>query len=45
MLCAYGGWGYGHIFEHVVPMLRDHGVHEAAIDTIIAANPARVLGV
>jgi phosphotriesterase-related protein len=44
MLCAYGGWGYGHIFEHVVPMLRDHGVHEEAIDTIIAANPARVLG-
>jgi phosphotriesterase-related protein len=45
MLCAYGGWGYGHIFEHVVPMLRDHGIDQQVIDTIVVENPARVLAI
>ena len=25
-MVKYGGWGYGHIIEHIVPRLRDRGV-------------------
>ena len=45
MLHAYGGWGYEHILEHVVPMLRSHGVPPQAIDTILVDNPRRLLDV
>jgi phosphotriesterase-related protein len=41
----FGGIGYGYLLERFVPMLRDAGVTQAQIDTIMVANPARVLAV
>jgi phosphotriesterase-related protein len=43
MLCAYGGWGYGHILEHIVPLLRQRGVDNAMIERLVVGNPASVL--
>jgi phosphotriesterase-related protein len=42
-LRAYGGWGYAHILNHIVPMLLDAGVPRAAIMRILKDNPARAL--
>ena len=44
-LLAYGGWGYAHVLEHVIPLFRDAGWGEAEVETLMVANPARVLGV
>jgi phosphotriesterase-related protein len=43
MLSHYGGWGYGHILRHVVPMLRAEGADERAIQTLLQDNPRRLL--
>lgn len=42
-LTRYGGHGYQHILENVVPFMRKKGFAEADIETILVANPARVL--
>jgi phosphotriesterase-related protein len=42
-LRAYGGWGYAHILNHIVPMLLDIGVPRAAVNRILNDNPARAL--
>lgn len=42
-LMAYGGWGYAHTLSHVVPLFRNAGWGDAEVDTLLAANPARVL--
>lgn len=42
-LVKYGGWGYGHIVEHIIPRLRDRGVTEDQIEAIYTGNPAAVL--
>jgi phosphotriesterase-related protein len=39
----YGGWGYGHVFTRVVPLLRERGVSEDDIEAITVGTPARVL--
>jgi len=39
----YGGFGYGHILENVVPRLRRRGVERDVIDRILVDNPRRVL--
>lgn len=44
MLCHYGGWGYGHILENVVPMFRAEGVDSTAINLLLKDNPRRLLG-
>jgi phosphotriesterase-related protein len=44
-LRQWGGWGYAHVLEHVVPILRDLGTDEAALDAMLVANPARLLSV
>ncbi len=44
-LRRWGGWGYAHLLEHVVPVLRDLGTDDAAIATMLVANPARLLAV
>lgn len=44
-LLAYGGWGYAHVLEHVVPLLRELGVGEAELDRILVGNPRRLLTV
>jgi phosphotriesterase-related protein len=42
-LRTYGGWGYAHILNHIVPMLLDAGIPRAAIMGILKENPARAL--
>ena len=42
-LARYGGHGFGHIYENVVPMMRRRGFSETEIDTILVQNPKRLL--
>jgi len=42
-LRAYGGHGYGHIFEHVLPLMRERGFAEAEIRAIMVETPRRLL--
>jgi len=44
MLRHYGGRGYGHILEDVVPMLLAEGVDSCAVDLLVKDNPRRLLG-
>ena len=39
----YGGHGYAHILENIVPRMREKGFSADEIDSIIVGNPARVL--
>ena len=43
-LHAYGGLGYDHLLTNVVPRLRQRGLSEAAVNTLIIDNPAQILG-
>jgi phosphotriesterase-related protein len=42
-LTRFGGHGYGHIFENVLPLMRARHFTEAEIDAIMVANPRRLL--
>lgn len=42
-LKKYGGWGYSHILENIVPRLKFYGVTEKQIKTMIIDNPKRIL--
>jgi phosphotriesterase-related protein len=42
-LCAYGGYGYGHIMRHIVPSLARRGVPADTIDRLMTDNPRRLL--
>jgi len=42
-LTKFGGHGYGHIFENVVPMMRRRGFSADEIDAILVGNPRRLL--
>ena len=42
-LTAFGGYGYAHILEHIVPRLRAQGLSAGDIDGMTVANPARFL--
>lgn len=42
-LRRWGGWGYAHLLEHVVPLLREAGVGQAALRTMLVEAPARLL--
>ena len=42
-LVKYGGFGYAHILENVVPMMKRKGMTQDQIDAILVHNPARVL--
>ena len=42
-LVRYGGHGYGHILENIVPKMRRKGFSEDTIRAITVDNPARVL--
>lgn len=44
-LRKFGGPGYSHILENIVPMLKAIGVDGATIDRILIDNPARALAV
>ncbi|NQT58183.1 MAG: hypothetical protein HQ557_04285 [Bacteroidetes bacterium] len=45
LIHRYGGWGYDHILAHIIPMMREVGVKEKDIETIVYRNPVRLLGV
>lgn len=42
-LVTYGGHGYGHIFENVVPIMVRHGFSEHEISAILIDTPRRLL--
>ena len=42
-LSRWGGHGYGHIFDNVVPLMRERGFTEAEVDAIVVGNPRRLL--
>ncbi|WP_033291734.1 phosphotriesterase family protein [Amycolatopsis jejuensis] len=42
-LTAYGGNGYGFLFTHFLPRLRDRGLTEDDLRTLTVENPARAL--
>jgi phosphotriesterase-related protein len=42
-LKPYGGEGYNHILEHVVPVMRRRGFSQQDIDQVLIHNPRRVL--
>jgi phosphotriesterase-related protein len=37
-------WHYGHLFDDVLPALRERGVAEGQIETMLVANPRRYFG-
>ena len=43
MLIKYGGCGYGHVVENIIPMLMDCGLTEREIDIIYRENPVNFL--
>lgn len=43
LLVRYGGWGYGHILEHIRPMLSRYGLTQDEIRTLLEQNPIRLL--
>ncbi|MDF1720727.1 MAG: hypothetical protein P1U65_08635 [Minwuia sp.] len=42
-LSQFGGHGYGHIFQNVVPIMRRRDFTEAEINRIIVETPRRLL--
>jgi phosphotriesterase-related protein len=42
-LQRWGGHGYRHLFENVVPMMRRRGFTEDEIDTLLVRTPRRLL--
>jgi phosphotriesterase-related protein len=44
-LVAYGGWGYAHILNNIVPMMVRRGISRESIHTIMVTNPADLLDI
>lgn len=42
-LRKYGGYGYAHVLENILPDLRYYGVSEERIDDMLVGNPRRLL--
>lgn len=40
--CTYGGWGYAHILNNVVPVMLAKGMTQEQIRTIMVDNPRRM---
>jgi phosphotriesterase-related protein len=40
--CSYGGWGYAHILNNVVPVMHAKGMTDEQIRTIMVDNPRRM---
>ena len=40
LLHRYGGWGYDHLLTNIVPMMREFGISENDITTMLKDNPA-----
>lgn len=44
-LISYGGFGYGHILNNLVPLMLKKGIDREVINTILVSNPRRLLDV
>jgi phosphotriesterase-related protein len=42
-LAAYGGFGYAHIIDNLIPLMRAKGMTEPQINTLLVENPKRFL--
>ena len=42
-LTRWGGFGYAHLLENIVPRMRQKGISQEQIDTILIENPKRFL--
>lgn len=42
-MASFGGHGYGHIFENVLPMMHRRGFSQSEIDALLVDNPKRLL--
>lgn len=42
-LTRYGGYGYGHILRNIVPHMRERGISEEQVHSILVENPKRML--
>jgi phosphotriesterase-related protein len=42
---AYGGWGYSHVYENILPWLQAAGASETQIRTMMVDNPRRLHGI
>jgi len=42
-LAAYGGFGYAHIIDNLIPLMRAKGMTESQIQTLLKENPKRFL--
>jgi phosphotriesterase-related protein len=42
-LVKYGGHGYAHILDNIVPRMLARGISQADMDSILVGNPARLL--
>ena len=42
-LTHFGGGGYGHILNNIIPLMRDKGMTEEHINAITVQNPKRIL--
>ena len=40
---TYGGYGYGHLIENIVPRMRERGMSEEQVCQVMIDNPARIL--
>ncbi len=45
LLCTYGGHGYAHVLENIVPRLYEEGVTPEQVSVMLRDNPARFLNV
>ena len=44
-LKEFGGFGYSHLLENVVLVMKNNGFSEDEINTLLVKNPARIFGV
>ncbi|KAI9551402.1 hypothetical protein GHT06_021735 [Daphnia sinensis] len=42
-LAKFGGHGYSHILENIVPKMRERGIEEGTLENILIKNPSRWL--
>ena len=38
-LQCYGGHGYGHLLEHIVPKMEERGISRDTVNSILTQNP------
>lgn len=41
LLHSYGGWGYDHIYSNIIPVMRNEGLDDLLIRTLVEENPKR----